>query len=811
MLTFSFPPLAPLTLCIILVAAWGGYRPALATAFLAIIYLAFDFALPGMAFKYSDENLVRLIVWSLTFMLVALIVGLLKNRTELGLQRELRRRIEQEENLRASEARNRAIIDSAYDAFIAIDQEGHVIEWNPQAEKNFGWLREEALGKTLPELIIPLQFQSAHTQGLKKHQLTGEGGILNRRIEVPARHKNGSVLAMELTVYPIRQNEGLIFGAFLHDISERKRREKLALCQLNSSHIMSEVSDLEESLPLMLKEICTAAEWTLAELWIFEPHRHSFTCPYLWSTDPTVEKIFREENPPHLSAQQGLLGHFRGDGKPEWLKDLPNGSLPRAMLFQKTGLETMIYAEIYDREKLLGLFALYDREARKSEKLLISLVDDFAKRLGLYIRRVQAEAEVKNLYRDLERKVEKRTEELAAVNQMLKTEAVEKEILYEQARTANRLKDEFLATISHELRTPMNVILGHSELLHDDGLNPEEQRSSIEAIYRNTKAQVHIVNDILDVSKFITGKLQMNMEVVDMAEIIAKSIESIAPAAAAKDIQLTESISVEAGLITGDPTRLQQVLWNLLSNAVKFTPRHGKIHISLTSAESNLVVTIKDSGKGIDPSFLPYVFDRFRQEDSATTRRFGGLGLGLAITKNIVEAHGGSIQAFSEGKNQGSTFSVILPLTSVRSHILSEDDDEDLRSILQGLHILVVDDQEDALALEATVLKKHGAQVTKASSATEAFQKLIRIRPDLLISDIGMPEKDGYELISMVRQLPPEMGGHTPALALTAYAQEEDQKKTKNSGYEAHLAKPIEGRKLIRGVAKLMGRLPAAH
>lgn len=296
-----------------------------------------------------------------------------------------------------------------------------------------------------------------------------------------------------------------------------------------------------------------------------------------------------------------------------------------------------------------------------------------------------------------------------------------------------------------------------------------------------------------------------------MAEIIPLAIESISQAASAKDIEITESISTDIGLITGDPTRLQQVMWNLLSNAVKFTPRHGKIHVSLTSAESNVVITVRDNGKGIDPSFLPYVFERFRQEDSTTTRRFGGLGLGLAITKNIIEAHGGSIQASSEGKGKGATFTVILPLTTLRSHSPQEDLGEDLRDILNGLHILVVDDQPDALSLVSTLLKRAGAQVTKASSATEAFKKIIRLRPDVLISDIGMPEKDGYDLIGMVRKLPAEMGGNTLALALTAYAQEEDHKKTQQSGFQDHLDKPVEGKKLIRTVAKLAGRYFTTH
>ncbi|KYG65523.1 hypothetical protein AZI86_00135 [Bdellovibrio bacteriovorus] len=803
-------PIAPLTLIIIFTATLGGYKPGLLTAAFAAICLAYNLSIPGQHFAYHPMELRRLIAWCISYPIIALVVGLLKNRSEFLLEQELERRIQQEEDLRASEVRMRAIIDSAYDAFVAIDKNSKIQEWNPQAERTFGWTREEALGRALIDLIVPEKFHQAHHVGLTRYLATGEGAILNRRIEVPARHKNGTILAMELTVYPIQQKDSLWFGAFLHDISERKRIEQLSVIQLTSSQIMSENASLNEVGPLLLKELCQGSGWILAELWLFEPTSQSFYCPYVWSKNKETQSLFESQNPKYLSSRQGWAGAALTSDSPQWMIDIDKMTLPRSEILRSAGFKTMLYSPIYDRDELIGVLAMYHSEALKQDARLMSVIDDFCKRLGLYITRIRSEEGLKNLSHDLERKIQERTEELKIVNQQLKNEAVEKEILYEQARTANRLKDEFLATISHELRTPMNVILGHSELLHEENLSPQDQKRSIEAIYRNTKAQVHIVSDILDVSKFITGKVQMNMEVVDLAELIPLAVESISQAASAKDIEITDSISTDVGLITGDPTRLQQVFWNLLSNAVKFTPRHGKIHISLTAAESNVVITVKDNGKGIDPTFLPYVFERFRQEDSATTRKFGGLGLGLAITKNIVEAHGGNIQVTSEGKGLGSTFSVILPLTSLRSHPTTDDTLEDVSHLLDGVHILVVDDQADALSLVATVLKRAGARVDKASSATEAFKKVVRVRPDVLISDIGMPEKDGYDLIGMVRKLPQDMGGETLAIALTAYAQEEDQKKTLQMGFQAHLAKPVEGKQLVRAVAKLVGKY-AAH
>lgn len=805
-------PTAVLTLIILLISTLGGWKPGIVTAVFCGVYLAYNLSVPGSPFEYTPLEFRRLVVWLICFPTLAMVVGILKNRSTSQLGEQLHQRMLQEEELRAGEARTRAIIDSAYDAFVAIDATSVIQEWNSQAEKTFGWTREEALGKPLVSLIIPEKFHEAHYEGLKRFLRTGEARILNRRIEVPARHKNGTTLSMELTVYPIRQKDRLWFGAFLHDISERKRIEQLSVIQLVSSQVMNESSSLSDVAPLLLKELCQGSGWTLGEIWMYEPTGQSLTCAHVWSANDKILALYDTENPQHLPLRQGLTSEsLDSQAGPQWVDNIDQRPLPRSSLFRQAGLKTMLHCPIQDRDEFIGCLALYHTAPIKEDPHLKDVVDDFCKRLGLYITRVRSEETLKALSQDLERKIHDRTEELAMVNQQLKTEAIEKEILYEQARTANRLKDEFLATISHELRTPMNVILGHSELLHEENLNPGDQKKSIEAIYRNTKAQVHIVSDILDVSKFITGKVQMNMEVVNMAEIIPLAVDSISQAASAKDIEITESISTDTGFITGDPTRLQQVLWNLLSNAVKFTPRHGKIHISLTAAESNIVITVKDNGKGIDPSFLPYVFERFRQEDSATTRRFGGLGLGLAITKNIVEAHGGSIQVTSQGKGLGSTFSVILPLTSLRSHVPAEDPTAAMEDILNGTSILVVDDQIDALNLVATVLKRAGAQVIKTSSATDAFKKIVRLRPDILISDIGMPEKDGYDLIGMVRKLPTDMGGNTLAVALTAYAQAEDYKKTKQMGFQEHLSKPIEGRKLVRAVAKLMGRLPAEH
>lgn len=567
-----------------------------------------------------------------------MVVGRLKQRSERLLRREIEERRTHEQALRRSEERTRAIITSATDAFVAIDSESRILEWNPQAEKTFGWPRVEVLGKLLYEVLIPPEYKDAHLKGLAQFHQSGEGPILNRRIEVTAMHRDGRRIPVELMVYPIRRKDSVIFGAFLHDISERKKAERLNLIQFSATRIMAEAPSAEEAVPPLLKSIGTGLDWPVCELWLKNKEGTSYHAG-LWSADARIEKTLQASG---VSYDFSTLG-----ASPAWLSLITGQNLPRGEVLSSAGIQTALLCPIVEAEDTLGVLCLYHRDILSSDGKIMDLMNDLVRHFGVFLKKRWVEEDLRKLSRELELKVDERTRELADVNIKLSREAAEKQILYEQAKTANRLKDEFLATISHELRTPMNVILGHSELLYGSELTEEEKRKSIEAIYRNTKAQVHIVSDILDVSRFITGKAQLNIENVDMEDLVSTAVESVLPAASAKDIQVEEHIAADVGVVRGDPTRLQQVLWNLLSNAVKFTPRHGKVDVTLSRDESNVSVEVKDNGKGIDPSFLPYVFERFRQEDASTTRKFGGLGLGLAITRNIVEAHGGSIQVFS--------------------------------------------------------------------------------------------------------------------------------------------------------------------
>jgi signal transduction histidine kinase len=385
-----------------------------------------------------------------------------------------------------------------------------------------------------------------------------------------------------------------------------------------------------------------------------------------------------------------------------------------------------------------------------------------------------------------------------------------------EAEQANRTKDEFLATLSHELRTPLTAILGWSHLLQTKTLDQENMERALETIERNARSQSQLIDDLLDVSRIITGKLRIDMRPVELISIIEATIDSMRPTAQAKSINFEVTYDKTASHVSGDSSRLQQVVWNLFSNAVKFTPEGGRVNVSLERSGEHAQIAISDTGQGIDPRFLPFIFDRFRQADGSTTRKYGGLGLGLAIVRHLVELHGGTINVRSEGVDRGATFTVRLPLKTDSgglevgtelSSIQSKGGDYSIHCapILDGLRILVVDDEADTRELIAAVLSQCGAKVKSVGSAAEALVTLQGWMADLIVSDIGMPEEDGYSLIRKVRQL----GSHysqIPAIALTAYAGIEDQTRVLSAGFQLHIAKPVVPDELITKIANIISQ-----
>ncbi|HSK74233.1 MAG TPA: PAS domain S-box protein [Pyrinomonadaceae bacterium] len=386
------------------------------------------------------------------------------------------------------------------------------------------------------------------------------------------------------------------------------------------------------------------------------------------------------------------------------------------------------------------------------------------------------------------------------------------------AEEANRAKDEFLATLSHELRTPLNAILGWSKMMSDSRLDENARQRALETIQRNARVQSQLIDDILDVSRIISGKLKLEIRPVELSSVVESAVESVLPAAEAKEIRLQRVLDYGNSMVSGDPNRLQQIIWNLLSNAVKFTPKGGRVQIRLERVNSHVEIIVTDTGIGISPKVLPFIFDRFRQADSATTRQHGGLGLGLAIVRHLVEMHGGTVEAESGGSEQGSTFTVRLPLIALRSIDVSTESAERVHPTggknipfectpeLEGLHILVVDDEDDGRRLVTTVLEQCGAKVTEVNSAAAGLKAIKELRPDILLSDLGMPGEDGYSLIKKVRALSADEGGQIPAAALTAYARVEDRMRVLRAGFQIHLPKPVEPAELVAVVASLGGR-----
>ena len=440
-------------------------------------------------------------------------------------------------------------------------------------------------------------------------------------------------------------------------------------------------------------------------------------------------------------------------------------------------------------------------------------------KVRVFIELDRAHAELARSHQALELRVSERTRELQDSNEKLQAEIVERrrveheresalareQFLRAEAEELSRLKDEFLATMSHELRTPLNAIFGWITLLRTGRLDAATQERALETIERNSRAQKRLIEDLLDVSRIVTGKVTLELAMVDPRRIIEVSLETMLPAAQAKGIELASQLDAQVGSLRGDPARLQQIVCNLLSNAIKFTPMGGRVEVSLVRRADRAEITVRDTGQGIKPEFLPYVFDRFRQEDGSISRRHGGLGLGLAIVRHLTELHGGTVAAASEGEGRGATFTIRVPIRDGASLVRPAD----VRSSaaagarLAGVHVLVVDDDPGAREVIANILQSFGARVSLAGSGPAALTLLFERKPHVLVADLGMPEMDGYALIEQVRALDPNLGGRVPAVAVTAYASAQDRLRALDAGYQNHLAKPVEPEELAAVITNL--------
>ncbi|HEY9909565.1 MAG TPA: ATP-binding protein [Thermosynechococcaceae cyanobacterium] len=671
-------------------------------------------------------------------------------------QREQELRQAAETSQQAAEAaytRVDQILDRMTDAFVALDRDWRIIYQNAEAERINGKPRSQIIGKTHWEEWTASVGTNVEQQ-YRRAMAEQEPVHFEHCYYSPPDYD----IWLEIHAYPSEQG----LGIFYRDITQRKQAEAIILQR------EAQFRQLADAMP--------------QQVWITDAQGNTLYVNQQWAdyTGLTIEQtqdieaVTQVIHPDDFEATSNL-----------WRTALTTGTAYQAELRLK-------------------------HQAQDTYRWFLSRAIAIRNEQGQIVQWFGTSTDIEEF-----RRAQAEREQLLAREQMAR----------EQAETANRIKDEFLAVLSHELRSPLNPILGWSKLLQQGKLDPAKTKTALETIDRNAQLQAQLIDDLLDISRILRGKLSLDTQPVDLSAVISAALETVHLAAEAKGIDLRFEVTGETEHsppippsfypsihVSGDAGRLQQVIWNLLSNAVKFTPPGGQVEVKLatdkidtlsasSASKSVARITVSDTGKGINPDFLPYVFEHFRQEDGATTRKFGGLGLGLAIARQIVEMHGGQIYAESPGEGQGATFTVQLPLASYLS-VPSSETSSPAASDLNSIRILVVDDEADSREIVAFVLEQAGAVVTSVSSGIEALQAFEQSIPALIVSDIGMPEMDGYMLLQQIRSI--KQGRRTPAIALTAYAGEFDRQQALQAGFQQHLSKPIEPNELIESIVNLM-------
>ena len=643
-----------------------------------------------------------------------------------------------------------ALLDASVDGIHAFDRECRYIAWNRAMERISGVKRAEALGRNAFELF-PFLKEIGVDQNYRD-ALSGETTtVKSRRYKIPETSREGF---FEGHYSPLIVNGEIVGGmAVIHDITQ----QKLVEGEAREAH--QRLSFHVENSPLALIE---------------------------WDSDFRVSRWSEAAERLFGWKAEEVLGKRVTDWRFVYAEDVD--AVEQVSLRQRAGLERqgVIVNRNYTRDGSVLYCEWYNSVLNDERGQLVSVQS-----LVLDITARKLAEEERNELLSRERDARK------------------------HAETVDRLKDEFLATLSHELRTPLTAVLGWASLMRSGDVPPSDFARAIEIIERNARSQARLIDDLLDVSRIITGNLHVEFRPLDLASVVDLASDAVRPAARAKGIRLDLEFDNKTRMIRGDPTRLRQVVWNLLLNAIKFTPRGGRVSVRVEATESSARVVVRDSGEGINPEFLPHVFDRFRQAEGSISRRQGGLGLGLAVVRHLVELHGGTVSAESSGRGLGSTFTVDLPIAADGDDYTHGDavrEAQELRKAvvsrtrLQGLRVLVVEDDDDSRTLIGMMLKRQGADVAFAASTAEALGALASGSFDVLVSDIGMPDEDGYELIRRIRSLPHQSGGEVPAIALTGYATAKDRDFAMSVGYQSHLAKPVEPSELVQAIVNVTGR-----
>ncbi len=573
------------------------------------------------------------------------------------------------------------------------------------------------------------------------------------------------------------------------EIAARKQSEARLATEHAITRTLADAANLESAVPAVLQTFCEYMEADICCLWLLNESGKKLTLSHVEISAKAgdVSSFVAESRRITFSRGVGLPGQVWEKNAPIWLPNTVRGEkFPRAQFAASVGLHSAVGFPIKINREFYGVIEFFTRRPLVSDQPLLNMLEAAGSEIGQFIERKRVEAERENLLR-------------------------REKTLREQAEIASRLKDEFLATVSHELRTPLNAILGWGQIIQAGKLDAQAQNDALETIYRNAKSQAQLINDLLDTSRLITGNLRLNLSPTPVIPVIEAALDVVRPAAEAKGIKFSTVYNSKIEAITCDAQRLQQMIWNLLTNAVKFTPAGGQVMIALEQSKHKIQIVVSDTGQGISPEFLPFVFDRFRQADSSSTRAHDGLGLGLAIVRHLAELHGGSVSVTSDGKDKGATFTIMLPLSlvvaapsgKVREDANGHKQYENSNPELEGVRVLIVDDDEDTCEMLSFALNLLGAEAQASNSVSEAFVSIADWQPDVLLTDINMPGEDGYSLINKLRSSTPENGANIPAIALTALARPEDSEQALSAGFQLHLSKPVDIDELASAIAVL--------
>ncbi|MBD1836772.1 PAS domain S-box protein [Coleofasciculus sp. FACHB-64] len=715
------------------------------------------------------------------------VLSLVLDVTERKQAEQEREQLLERERLARSEAEAaqrqlETIFETSPIGLALLDEKQRFIAINEALAEINGLTREQHLGYSIPDLFG--QFDPQLVEVFHQIYTTGNPFISpNFAVNVPGR---GDRRPGYYNVYylPTVNSNGQVEGVLVYvvDVTERVRLEHAQRFLSEASAVLASSLDYQTTLERVAQlTVPELADWCTVHMIEENGAIAQIAVAHIDPAKLEWAYQIRDKYPINPDDPRGAALTLR-TGQPDIVPDIPDELLVQAArdaehleILRQVGFRSVMTVPLRTQARILGVISFIAAESeRQYTPADLQLAEELARRASLAIDNAQ-------LYR-------------AAQSDRAKAE------------TANRIKDEFLAVLSHELRSPLNPILGWTKLLRTGRLDATKTQQALETIERNAKLQAQLIEDLLDVSRILQGKMTLNVAPVNLAGTIEAALETVRLAAEAKHIQIQTIFNPVSGTVLGDTNRLQQVVWNLLSNAVKFTPSGGRIEVRLEQVGTYAQIQVKDTGKGISRDFLPYVFDYFRQEDGTTTRQFGGLGLGLAIVRHFTELHGGTVQADSLGQNLGATFTIRLPLNLVEPEPSSDRRHSESATDLAGVRVLVVDDDADMRELAAFTLTQSGAEVTTAASGVQALTHLNQSVPDLLLCDIGMPEMDGYALIRQIRKWSPQQGGTIPAIALTAYAGEINQQQALAAGFGMHISKPVEPEELVQAIARLLRR-----